>query len=518
MQVINVKRIPYYPILFSIYPGLSLAAHNLGQIDATDALRLALVSLLIGVVTYLTAYWLLKEWHKAAAVAVFCMALFFSYGHLYQFLENNPIGGVSLGRHRILIIAYAAALGIGIWVLVWKVQNYRRLTQAMNIACIALLMMPLLQFSSYLFQTSQETSNVSAAAEGSAILKPGEPEAMPDVYFIVLDTYIRGDALQNNFNFDNADFLDELRQMGFYVADCSRSNYDHTQPSLTSTLNMAYITELFSKLDQPSMDRAEILPLLKNSFVRQQLEAIGYRTIAFETGYAWSDLTDAEAYLQIGSDPLTFQHITPLEAMFMKTTAMLILADSNSKLLEAQFSEVNSPYKEEIDRQLFILRQLPQVASLPGAKFVYVHILLPHTPYVFAPDGSIRTDPGFTSGRNGNPIDEAHLIEGYTGEIQYLNAQILPILNQILEESKIPPVIVMMGDHGIRDENRYQILNTYYLPGEGARQLYADITPVNSFRLIFDTYFGTQYGLLPDNSYEGLDRTLIPETSPACLP
>jgi hypothetical protein len=44
-------------------------------------------------------------------------------------------------------------------------------------------------------------------------------------------------------------------------------------------------------------------------------------------------------------------------------------------------------------------------------------------------------------------------------------------------------------------------LNAYYLPNIDADALYSSITPVNSFRLIFNLYFETDFNLLPDKSY-----------------
>jgi hypothetical protein len=44
-------------------------------------------------------------------------------------------------------------------------------------------------------------------------------------------------------------------------------------------------------------------------------------------------------------------------------------------------------------------------------------------------------------------------------------------------------------------------LSAYLLPGDGQEQLYETITPVNTFRLIFDTCFNGDYGLLEDISY-----------------
>jgi len=44
-------------------------------------------------------------------------------------------------------------------------------------------------------------------------------------------------------------------------------------------------------------------------------------------------------------------------------------------------------------------------------------------------------------------------------------------------------------------------LNAYYLPDDGDGLLYESITPVNTFRLIFSSYFNSRYDLLEDNSY-----------------
>ncbi len=70
-----------------------------------------------------------------------------------------------------------------------------------------------------------------------------------------------------------------------------------------------------------------------------------------------------------------------------------------------------------------------------------------------------------------------------------------------LEKSTTPPIIIIQGDHGFWTGTNLPILNAYYLPGDAADALYPTISPVNSFRLIFDHYFGTDLGLLEDASY-----------------
>jgi hypothetical protein len=99
---------------------------------------------------------------------------------------------------------------------------------------------------------------------------------------------------------------------------------------------------------------------------------------------------------------------------------------------------------------------------------------------------------------------------------------LIDIVDQLLEKSETEPIIIIQGDHGatldyellgIDKANRLGILNAYYLPKKIINQeemimkpnenLYQSITPVNSFRVVFDQYFGGDYGLLDDKSIIG---------------
>ena len=77
----------------------------------------------------------------------------------------------------------------------------------------------------------------------------------------------------------------------------------------------------------------------------------------------------------------------------------------------------------------------------------------------------------------------------------------MALVEEILAKSDVPPIIILQGDHGVwweSEEHRTEILNAYYLPGEGSKLLYKTISPVNSFRVVFNLYFGTDYELLDD--------------------
>jgi len=51
------------------------------------------------------------------------------------------------------------------------------------------------------------------------------------------------------------------------------------------------------------------------------------------------------------------------------------------------------------------------------------------------------------------------------------------------------------------DEYSFPILNAYYFPEEGDKLLYDSITPVNTFRILFNYYFGQDFILLDDINY-----------------
>jgi len=51
---------------------------------------------------------------------------------------------------------------------------------------------------------------------------------------------------------------------------------------------------------------------------------------------------------------------------------------------------------------------------------------------------------------------------------------------------------------------RSRILSAYYLPDRGNKLLYSSISPVNTFRVIFNYYFGTNLDLLPDYTYHAI--------------
>jgi hypothetical protein len=131
-----------------------------------------------------------------------------------------------------------------------------------------------------------------------------------------------------------------------------------------------------------------------------------------------------------------------------------------------------------------------------GDLFVFAHFVIPHPPYRFGPNGE------WLDGRPEN------LQTAYIGQVVFINREILQVIDTILAKSETPPIIIIQGDHGPPPQlapssaHKMPILNAYYLPGVDAdKVLYSAISPVNTFRVILNSYFEQDLPLLEDISY-----------------
>ena len=489
--------VPFYPLLLAVYPILALLASNIDQVHTGSALRPALLSAASALLLMGALRLRLRDWHRAAALAGLASLAFFTYGHVYDVLKNVEVMGGLLGRHRYLIPASLAVIGFAGWRIV-RLRDGRQLTRMLNVVAIALVALPVLQLA--LYQGQLRRGQVSAHT-GAGALVGRRPDRPPDVYYIVLDAYARQDVLRSRFGIDNTGFLDGLRDLGFQVAECAQSNYAQTELTLATTLNLDYLDRL-GDFPAGGHDRTPLLFLIRESAVRQILERMGYQVYAFETGYAFSEWQDADVYLHPPRQGFDFP-LTAFEGILLETTALTILIDARSILPPSLGGALEGPLDVHRERVLYDLATLPQLAERPGPKFVFAHIVAPHRPYLFAPQ------PHSTAAQEARPpgfaADEADgYILGYRNQVLYLNDEVLPILRRLIQDSAVPPIILIHGDHGPDEASgaeRMAILNAGFFPGLNSESLSSVRSPINNFRLVLRQYFGIDLPDLDDSSF-----------------
>jgi hypothetical protein len=258
--------------------------------------------------------------------------------------------------------------------------------------------------------------------------------------------------------------------------------------SLASALNFNYIDALSDRFVPGSDDRTGLDTLIRHSAARESLEEAGYTTVAFATGFLATEWADADYFLSPG---YSWGELNEFESLLMETTFARLIQDGN------RFGMQTSGSERFRERTLFTLDRLDKLSYIKGPKFVFVHIIAPHPPYVFGPTGG-PVEPGDV-GTTRTEQGASH----YRDQAIYISSRMMDIVPKIISNSATPPIIVIQGDHGptvaSSPRARMSNLSAYFLPGREV-SMYPTITPVNTFRIIFNTYFGQNLELLNDVS------------------
>ena len=487
---------PVHPLLFGVYPVLALYYINIGEV-ALPAIREALItSLVITAATCFVFLLLVRSWRKAAAAISFSLILVFTYGHIYNLLEGTSIAGMILGRHRILLPVWGVTLLLG---ATWLVRSGKGEAWGRSLNTISFVMVILILVQAGIFFLRTSTAAVEPPSADADLQEAVDQAAERDVYYILVDAYSRQDVLLDSFRLDNSRFLSDLKDLGFYVPQCAQSNYNTTYSSMTSTLNMNYLEAL--GIDEGTANHVTFKPFLQRSAIFRLFRKLGYQTVTFKSLHPVIDLKDSTYYYDYFAGNSSFENLDSInfQYLFLKTTVFLPLVgylEGTHNLNLPEFwaawipvnSTLNSREFRQYQQNTFALDSLESIPDLPGRKFVYAHLFVTHQPFVFYPDGSFHAS-----------LPQSY--RAYRDQVLFANKRLLEIVRAILEKSRIEPVIVIQSDHSfLSGVDRVKILNAYRLPDGGNELLYPTITPVNTFRLIFNRYFGGDYEILPDIS------------------
>jgi len=483
------KPLVFHPLLMAFFPPLSLMAHgisymflSLRELLVPLALAVGLAALLLALLTLL-----LKDAPKAGIITSVLLLLFFSYGHLFtQFAAwGLPIPHGYLLAGMGLVFAALAAL------LVRTRMPLRTLTILFNIAAAALVVVPVAMIALYLL-----SSRAIAVARPEPVARSA-PAARPDIYYLIVDGYGRADILAELYAIDNSAFVAGLEERGFYVAAQSRANYTHTHLSLASALNMIYLDEVADQVGRDSTNRMPLRELIADSVVFRFVREQGYQLVAYSSGSAGTSVEKADSYRVPPWAVSEYQNV------LLTTTPLSIVLDGWQ-------------HDRHRARIRYILDDLATIPAIAEPTFTFAHILCPHPPFVFGANGE-PVQPGreytLFDGQFMVIASREEYVAGYARQVAFMNRELLRTIDAILAQSSPPPIIVIQGDHGPASRfdwesvegtylpERLSVLNAYYLPDGGAEALYAGITPVNTFRLVFNRYLGTDLELLEDRSY-----------------
>jgi hypothetical protein len=317
----------------------------------------------------------------------------------------------------------------------------------------------------------------------------------PDIYYIVLDGYSSSRALKEHFHFDNSAVDSSLTAKGFRIIYGSRSNYNLTPFSIGSQFNFNYLPhldtskEFFMRRYLPAIMKVYHSPLLP---MMQQLGYTVYNHSVFNFNSFPSTVPEYDMW-KMAWLYQQYNFIKKIDRDIGWNFPNLPHLINRNTLYTYAYNR---------DRHDSItLAHLTKTIQAQDAKpkFVYGHLIIPHSPYTF--DSSGQKIPAIPL------LSPQKDMQAYVGQVGHVNKIMASLVDQVFAAQKRPFIIILQGDHGYRfanpDKNNFEFpnLSAFYFYNRDYRLLHDSMTNINTFPVIFNTFFKQQLPMRPDHFY-----------------
>ena len=491
-----------HPILFSIYPILFLYSYNIYNVPLRGLFLPLLIVPLFAAALWLVLRFVLKSGMKAGFIVSLIIILITFYGHIFNLITDSLVEKSEISQ-TILLGIFLLMFCVGVYFFVRTKRELGKPTMVINVIAISMIAIVLLNIgASKIEMYSREEIN--------PIVEKFEPDSintqtLPDIYYILLDAYSNHVILKEFLDHDNQKFITALTDRGFVIPPSyTHSNYEFTEFSVTSILGMDYVNNLVPQGGTELELRQDHYRLIKNNAVMQNFKSVGYTTISFDSGAIGTRDMD------IADENLCLSPLTDVRFLNKGKGTTLLPA---IEIIDEKFQNMIDDQKRQ--QILCEFSELPKIRDrVEGPIFVFTHIVAPHAPYVFDSNGQpIKSEHyKFDNEWSDDPEFLEKIIQAYLGQLEFANEKTIQAIDEILEKSNRPTIIIIQSDHGAReaafsstDEENLVIklgnLNAFYVPDELQDSFNEPITPVNTFRKLFNSLFGTSYEILDDRVF-----------------
>ncbi len=477
-----------WPILLAWYPAIYLYNSNAEIINLYSITIPLIVFGLVGVIIY-TGAWFIAHKHPIKAVnAAYVMLVFFlTYGLLFDFSKRLDLIQI---EHFWLLPPILVLCGYCVFfILKLKMKVARSLQQIVGIILIGLVVFNL--FGIVMTEIRKNANRKIETVQAEPIPSSLSSKNMPDVYYLMFDEFAGFNAMREYWGYQEVDeFVNYLQTKGFFVAQNSRANSIDTLHQMSQRLNYQQVALEDTKATQ-------MFAIIANNHVMQDFKALGYTTISFNEivfGYPAMIPISADVVYEYGKVPSSQTMTSRLN--LIDEFGILVADNTMLRIFSNQYrNTLETIFVKHYDMVQFTASQITRLDEIPGPKFVYSHLLLPHYPFMFTENGKI------------NRLADFYNWNSYLDQYKYTIKLSENMIDGILANSDPdnPPIIILQSDHGARnivvtgrngvgmndypEEYKTDIMNAMYLPGYDYSQLPDDINPVNTFPIILNHYF-----------------------------
>jgi len=482
----SISSWPIHVFLFALFPLLLLFADNVEEIPLEDLLLPSLVSLLIIGILWIVTKIFVGGKKSALIISVF-LILWISISQIRTIVINLEYEIIQIfGSNKFLIpLFFIITIPVVIYIIKRNISNDS--ISIVNTISIVIFAFLIFQVANYDFVDVNDYNTITENIQLPII--QSDVTEKPDVYFLVLDAYSGDITLQQDYNYDNSKFKNELKDRGFVVQKPSYSNYPNTELSIPSIMNMVYLDSIVDMVGKDSDDVQILIELRDGNNAMDMFNQNDYHLTYLFGGSSVSPSDDDEYEILCGRGILNMNEDlqrslvqTYFSISYLRT---ILYDDFRYHDLECSINEVMQFEKKN---------EKPQ--------YVHIHLYLPHPPFIYDSEGNHVSDT-FSHNR----FDES-LRDAYLEQLIFANKITLEMIDSI-QNRDANSVIILMSDHGGRlgvDWNNpteldyyraFNNLSAFYFPGH-ADELPENIAAVNTFRVFFNAYFDTDYELLED--------------------
>lgn len=373
----------------------------------------------------------------------------------------------------------------------------------------------------------------------------GKPKHSPNVYFIIVDSILRNDAFKRYYDSNDKDydeFLSYARENGFFVVKNAYSNYPVTGTSIPSTLNMDFIIWDKNKGPETIKNRAPRnynahTSLRGKNIVNSAFKARGYKI--YHTSNGFLPVSACAGYEDKCIKKKGNYFFTQQELSLIKMTPISFILDKIAvNYSHTTPDDIIPDFRDDtiIFYHSFQPRDIPNYIPTEDKPFFwFIHTMGMHN-LAFGKNCQYQ-HPVEIYGRNPMPKCPKTLYRGcgeyisYREQLSCMLTQLKYAIDEIIRRDP-EGIIIVQGDHGSSINNDFRkrpadqwtekdihevfsILNIIRCPKECQAMLYDDMTPVNTFRVIFSYLDGKKYDLLPDVSYIAVYNNWYPGANTA---
>jgi len=459
-------------LLYSLIESLHFLTKDPYSIGFVDIFQVFLIVFSLGYVLQIT---LSRIGVKNKLVGLFLTFCFLQLRYFYNVSIIYPI---------IISIIF-----ISIITIIYLKREYlkRMITNSIDSRIIYFLYsLILIIITNLLLNRSNDVEIEDVKLKGFDVISSDEKK--PNILHIVLDAYPSESVLKNVYDFDNRDFIELLISKGFKVSnDSSTSNYSQTHLSLSSMLNLSYLD--IPKSIKTSRDIT--YNLIKNNRSGKFLQKQGYDYYHFISGWGGNQESDI-ADFNVSGD-FSFFGLTDNTLIFLTKTGFskITRKDKKAKRIINKLDEVDYLLNKE--------------SKIP--KYLFVHLLLPHPPYVFDESFNPLLETP-TRSEHGDVWLEK---ENYIQSIKATNSMIIKyVLGKYISNESKNNIIILSSDHGTnynlsKGNNDLKSKQERLGNFTAIHNLNVDInimsSPVNLYRILFNELFHTNLDTLTHKSY-----------------